>query len=64
MDDEVWRAVLSKDVAELKEWRPHILEDMRYYVIQIEEDPAYAEAYRSMLEELTDMLTAIDEIIK
>lgn len=59
MDDEIYHAVNRGDLAELREWRPHVLADMQERTVEIE-NGVDVESNRSMLEELADMLQAID----
>ncbi len=62
MDDEIYHAVNRGDLAELREWRPHVLRDMMARTIEIE-NGVDVESNRLMLEELADMLSAIDRAL-
>ena len=59
MDDEIYHAANRGDLELLREWRPHVLQDMleRSYLIM---DGVDVDINRYMLQELADMMTIID----
>ena len=59
MDDEIYHAANRGDLETLREWRPHVLEDMmeRSYLIM---DGVDVDINRYMLQELADMMMTID----
>ena len=62
MDDEIYHAANRKDYDTLREWRPHVLENMMElsYLIMDGED---VDTNRVMLQELADMMMTIDTVL-